>query len=285
MNKKYRAFSMIEISMVLVLLTAIILGIMQTTTLVNDARLARAQTLTKKSPVKDIKGLILWLETSLEESFIIDEGQDSVNISSWFDIKNNDLANNHATQSNSSNQPTYVENAFNDAIAAVRFDGSNDFLLFDGSKIINSSYTIFIVEKRTDSKSNNYFISGTSTISNSNLLLGYSSNTALSYSHYNNTISNTIGGYNGEVARIHSFKFDYNGKEYFENGGLVANASDINNNALSAFDGSTIGRYLNGTSYYKGDIAEIIIFNRALDDAEKTLVEEYLSNKYGINVG
>lgn len=276
---------MVETSMVLILLTAIIIGIMQTTTLLSDSKLSRAKTLTQQSPVKDTKGLILWLETSLEESFLLSEIEDNSGvISVWRDIKNNALKNNDATQSNANNKPTYQINEFNESIPAIRFDGTNDYLNFDGTKLINSPYTIFIVDKRTSSKSNNYFIAGTGTVPNQNLILGYNSNVSIMHSHSSNDLTHTITGYNQDIVRIHTFEFNMSGKRYYLNGGESADKSDSITNPIGAFNSPTIGRYLAAPSYYQGDIAEIIMFNKILKRNERQAIEEYLSKKYDITL-
>lgn len=274
---------MVETSMVLILLTAIIVGIMQTTTLLSDSKLSRAKTLTQQSPVKDTGSLILWLETSLEESFLLSEIDDNSGlISVWRDIKNNALQNNDATQSNANNRPTYQINAFNDSIPAIRFDGSNDYLNFDGTKLINSPYSIFIVDKRTSSKNHNYFIAGSGSAPNQNLVLGYNSNSSIMHSHSSNDLTHAIAGYNQDVVRIHTFEFNMSGKKYYLNGGESADESDNVTNPIGAFNSPTIGRYLAAPSYYQGDIAEIIIFNKILKRNERQAIEEYLSKKYEV---
>jgi len=275
---------MVEISIVLVLLTAIIIGVMQTTTLIGDSRLARAQTLTKQSPVKDLSGLVLWLETSLEESFILNEIENGQAISKWKDIKENTLQDNDATQTNSANQPTYQEKAFNDSIPGIRFDGSNHYLGFDGDAIINSSYTAFVVEKRTSNSTENYFIGGTTAASYQNLVFGYQGNTTILHSNHNTHLTHSMPAYVSDVERIHSFTFDMINREYYLNGGASADASDTVASPITAFEGSSIGRYRSAYKYYQGDIAEIIIFNKMLNDEDRNSVEDYLSKKYDIKL-
>ncbi|MBL6664462.1 MAG: hypothetical protein ISQ34_01305, partial [Rickettsiales bacterium] len=267
-----RAFSMVEISMVLVLLTAIIIGILQTTTLMNDAKLSKAQTLTKRSPVKDMQGLIMWLETSLEESFILKEIENGGHISKWIDIKNNVQKPNHATQTNFNNQPTYQEQAFNDAIPGIRFNGSSDYLTFDGDYIVNSPYSIFVVEKRTSNASENYFIGGTTQSSYQNVIMGYQTNTTFLNSNHNSHLTHSVAAYSEHIERIHSFTFDMTNRKSYLNGGSVE-ASDTVSSPITGFAGASIGRYGSAHKYYQGDLAEIIIFNRALNDKDRNAVE------------
>jgi hypothetical protein len=46
-----------------------------------------------------------------------------------------------------------------------------------------------------------------------------------------------------------------------------------------------IGYNANASSGFRGDIAEIIIYNRALDDDEREAVESYLARKYDLTLG
>jgi Tfp pilus assembly protein PilE len=149
-----KAFSLVELSVILLIISVVLLGVVKGNYLLSKSRLSNAQTLTQNSGILDIPDLVLWLETSLESSFVKSEAQDATNISTWYNNQNISPKNN-ASQSTLANQPKFYENVFNNAIPAVRFDGNNDFLNFDGSKLSNTNYTIFVVEQRRSNKSNN----------------------------------------------------------------------------------------------------------------------------------
>jgi hypothetical protein len=51
---------------------------------------------------------------------------------------------------------------------------------------------------------------------------------------------------------------------------------------LVSYNGAKIALYQ--TYYYKGDIAEIIMFSRALSDKDRQAVESYLSKKWAIKI-
>ena len=73
-------------------------------------------------------------------------------------------------------------------------------------------------------------------------------------------------------------------KGVFLNGGsgtILANAAA--NAPLTATSTGYIGRD-DSTSFYNGEIAEIIIYNRALKVDERNDIQNYLSKKYGIKV-
>jgi len=86
MKNKSRAFSLIELSIVILIIGIIIAGVTQGSRLVREFKLKTAQTLTRSSPVSSIKGLSAWFETSLENSFLESEMDENVAITQWNDI-------------------------------------------------------------------------------------------------------------------------------------------------------------------------------------------------------
>jgi len=280
-QKNKKAFSLIEISVVLLIIAIIVAAIVEATSFIAESKLTKAQILTKNSAVKDIEGLQFWFETSLSESFKVDENGDGSTISIWRNIADKTPLK-HATQNSSTSRPQLVFEAFDNAIPALRFDGVDDYLDFDANKLVNSSYSIFVVEKRSSSKSNNYFIAGSSGSQNNNLMLGYGSNTSITQDHYTNGINFAIDGFTSQIARIHGFVFSStDGKEYYLNDSATPDQSHSNSTAVNSFSGASIGKYLT-SSYYQGDIAEIIIFDRAITSQERGEIQEYLMKKYNI---
>ncbi len=67
--KSHKAFSLIELSIVILVIGILIAGVVQGTSMVKKSQLVIARNLTKNSPVSRIKDLAAWYETSLESSF------------------------------------------------------------------------------------------------------------------------------------------------------------------------------------------------------------------------
>ena len=283
--KKHSAFSLLELSIVLLIIGILVAGVTQGRSLIKQSILVKAQSLTNSSPVKKIDDLVLWYETSSKESFIKTETEiDGSSISTWIDINPRAINRNNANQSNPSSQPKIYFNVFKKAIPALRFDG-NDFMNFDGSQIVGLGYTIFIVEQRMANISENYFIGGGNNSVNGNLHVGYRTNTSITQDQYANGIDyNGIPPYSSPIPRIHTFFLNTSsGKKYWLNGGDTPDASNSGQTTpLNSYDNSTIGRYLN--QFFSGDLAEIIIFKRALQTKERKEVEDYLSKKYDIKL-
>jgi len=275
-NKK--AFSMIELAVVIIIISILLGAVIAYNRMSSDATLTVARSLTKSSPVKDIDNLALWLETTMPQSVLSAEADDQKTVSTWYD-----LGPNH---NKAIGGTTYIADAIN-GLPALRFNGSSDFLAFDGSLLVNSNYTIFIVASRGSNKADNMILGGSSAVANNNLHIGYETKASFVIKHYGESSSSdyinyTIPDYSDPIFQIHSVVFDSNvGKAYYENGANKANATD--KTSLASWTGSAIGRFATD-NYFNGDIAEIIMFNRVLSNDERMDVEQYLSKKWDIKL-
>ncbi|GDX36452.1 hypothetical protein LBMAG18_09630 [Alphaproteobacteria bacterium] len=282
-NKKFshKAYSLIEISIVITIITVLIVGAFNGMEMVRKAKLVNAQNLTEQSIVPKIPNLMTWYETSLARSFLENQRENNAKVSVWNDINPNSEYANNATQSTVANQPTYIANRFNDSIAGIFFDG-NDFLNYNGAKLVNSGYSVFIVERRMAGNDLASMIGGANYSPNSNLILAYRSNTIITQAHYANDIDIAVPGYSSPITRIHSFFYNRSyGKKYWLNGGINPDgASSLQTTGLLSYSNAWIGRYV--SYYFYGDIAEIIFYNRSLKTEERVEVENYLSKKYNV---
>ena len=279
-----KAFSLVELSIVILIIGIIAAGITQGSRLIRQSYLKTAQNLTQSSPVSSIEDLRLWYETSMETSFLSTESEDTRSISVWNDINPQGVTKNNAAGTTTT-RPTYRENTIN-RLPAIRFDGTDDFMTFDGTILANTNYTIFVVEQRRDDGGGNpsYFFAGTNGITNNNLHIGYRDTDTITHAHYLNDLDYNISAYTIPIPRIHTFMFSTSaGKKYWMNGGVNPDASNASQTtALESYVGAALGRY--SPTYYNGDIAEVIIFTRALKIEERQSVENYLSKKYAITL-
>ena len=292
-NKK--AFTIIEISVVILVISVMIVGVMTSKSMITKSRLANAQSLTQQSYVNEISNdLIAWYETSLEGSFNASEiKNDGSYITAWKDSNKTVVTKNNATQTLTANQPTLIQNVFYNSIPGLRFSG-NQYLNFDGTKFAKNSYTIFVVEQRSSNKSENYFIGGSESGSSVNTYLnfgfGYGTDTTISFTHYpgeSPTFTRSIASYKPQTPIMHTFLFnDTIGKRHSINGGSIAINTPAQTTSISSFKLAMIGAYNpSGTlKTYVGDLAEIIMFKRSLKTEEIKAIESYLGSKYGIPV-
>ncbi|MES2962102.1 MAG: LamG-like jellyroll fold domain-containing protein, partial [Pseudomonadota bacterium] len=277
MKSKTSAFTLIELSAVIVIIGILIAGVMTATGLVKKSKIAAAQSLTKSSPIGGIQDNALWLESSAESSFKDTETSTGDAVTTWYDQKN-DV--NKSSVVAVGTGPTY-SNTIN-YIHAVKFSGStaNYLQVSDASFLNNTDYTIVVLEKR-QSASAGYFI-GDSSVSTANqtLLLGYSADAAISHSQgTGNVYASTISTYSSstDTPRVFTFVSDsVNGKKTYINGILAAQSSDTTK--LSNITTLAIGKG------YTGEIGEIAIFTRALKADERKTTEDYLGKKYSTKI-
>ena len=125
-NSKVRAFSLIELSIVILIIGILIAGVTQGSRILSQAKLNNARTLTKSSPVSSIKNLALWVESTSEESFSDDNTEDGQEILTWYDLNPQTSAKNDFTGTTGT-APLYKTNIIN-GLPAAYFAVADEFL-------------------------------------------------------------------------------------------------------------------------------------------------------------
>lgn len=293
LGQRKLGFSLLELSIVM-LITAILVGaISQGSRILARSKLTGAQALTKSAPVPRISNLLVWWETTMEDSFIASEANLGP-IGTWYNLSPSSNRTNNATQAQISapdQRPVLTNNKIN-GLPALVFDGTNSFFVFDGKALANQDYSVAVVEQRLSGKSNNYYLSGNdvTAIPNNNLFLGYRLNNKSAFSQTSNGYDVTVPVFStGVVTRIHVFRFNSSiGKNYYINGvsqtlSVILGGTPSLTTGLVSNTVAQIGRHLAST-YYFGNIGEIIIFNKYINDDERKDVEQYLGKKWGIAI-
>ncbi len=273
--RKKSAFSLIELSVVILVIGIFAAGIFTANGLISKSQISTARSLTSSSPVNGITDLSMWLETSLEKSFIDSESKEGESVSSWKDINNTSITKIDASQSGA-NKPIFAKEINN--IYSLKFNGASSVMNFNASALNGSDYTIFIVEKRSSSKSDNYFIGDSSiTTTNQNLVLGYSLNGQVIHAQGTNSYTATINSLSVPETRVFTFYHSSTlGKKMYINGVLANESSDTT--PLSNISNLSLGKN------YAGNLGEIIIFTKALKNSDRQEVESYLAKKWNIAV-
>ena len=289
-----RGFSLMELSIVLLIISFLVFAVMQGGEVVRRAKVTAAARITKSSVVSKIDNLMLWYETTMPNSIDNKESANNAAVNIWKDISDTKTTTNDANAPTSTQAPLYIASAIN-GLPVLRFDGTDDFMNLNGTFLVNTNYTIFVVEQRRNSKTNNWIMGGTGADAFKNFGLAYITDTSFICKHNeeekatkvaDDNITYTVSAYSAPKPIIHSITFNSNlGRVAYDNG---VQKSSINSAAaktpLSSNLGQTIGSYPVGTSYFNGDIAEIIMFTRTLSTQERKDVEEYLGKKWGIAI-
>lgn len=283
---KHKAFSLIEMSVVVLIISVLTVGVMESRKIVARAKIANARSLTANSPVASLEELMLWYESTSEQSFDKEEALDGKLVSTWYDLNPRiKTVRNNATQTLDLNKPTYKINKIN-GLPAISFNKSGpSYMLFtDESPIVNSEYTIFIVGQRNDNQVND-FIGSNTTILNSNLRVGYRTDTSIQIVQWGNGLEAICSSYTTPSPVIFSANFNFNAKNLYMNGALqtttaIGSVPD-STTPLIEYDGAGLGA---SSNHLKGDIGEVIIFKKYLNTEERKSVENYLGKKWGIEM-
>jgi len=296
-----KAFSLIELSIVLLIIGIIIAGVTQGSRLVLKIKLSSARTQTKSAPVSSISGIVGWWETTLEESFGGEEPDENPTggengVATWHDISPQASSGNNAVSPSANNNPGYTSGSTSiNGLPTLQFDGENHYLNFDGRGIVNVNYSIFVVEQRSSGDGNYQYMVTSSTESdgrNQVLQVGYRYSDVITWGQYGNDYDIEIEPYGIATPRIHSLVFNSTAttpKIYYLNGAAqIASDTDegtVGSEGLASYESASFGFYGAGEdTYYKGNIGEIIIFNRALKTEERQSIEKYLSKKWNIKI-
>ncbi len=281
-NKSKLAFSLIELSVVILIIGVLVIGITKGSRIIRASKLQSAQSLTNSSPVHLMDNMILWLETTLDKSFVASEAVDTPlatngTITTWKDINPYAQSPNNPVQTGAANtRPRYIANGIN-GLPSLNFNGSTNYFTYDGSGLVGSSFTIFVVERhRTNSTT--YFMGGLDQTTNRNLHI--SAGQFDQYSHGNYYDAGTVNF----SQRLHSYVLRVGvSREYYRNGVFQTPTccGNPDYDALLSYNGPQIGRVYT-TAYFNGDLGEIIMFKKALTNAERISVEGYLKTKWGI---
>jgi hypothetical protein len=222
-----------------------------------------------------LSGLNLWL--SADKGVEADSlGQ----VSKWRDMSGN---NKHAIQSIETSRPKLIENALN-GLPVLRFDGTNDFLIGQNLYAQENNISIFVVHRYNGGRSNaaQYIFNQAGNTGNKYSLNALANTDFRTVFDVEPPAGGTVGsiGYGSSFYRLSSVKSSRGNTSLFTNGELNTSANSETYNGIETE--FIIGnRYSSSPSgWLAGDIAEIIIYGRALSDIEHKLVEEYLLSKY-----
>lgn len=284
------AFSLIEISIVILVIGILIAGLMQASKLLTKFRILTAQTLTQSSPVSSIKDLTLWLEPTDSISFTNANGnydvQDGDTISSWNDINLQLPYKKNLIQSNSSLQPIYKLEGINN-LPSLFFDGADDYLENTLSTAIGehyNHYTMFMIWKTNRNSTTQVIFHqrGTSCSGDyagiflnmrNSLVYGWGcgGGDTPTYAYVPNVAYGTIYKVDGDIV---------NNVMLYGDGLSTSTQQNVLNVGADAMTvGSGDGRY-----YFQGLVSEVIVYNRALSLEEINSVREYLMKKYNITI-
>jgi hypothetical protein len=236
-----------------------------------------------------LTGLMLWLAADVG----VTPGPGS-SVAQWADQSG---LNNHATANNTGNQPQRVFNALASK-PVIHFDGGSQyFSLPSGFADFSAGFSAFIVvqpEMNTLVHGARFFdfASGYGSLSNSLLLARFEQADEILYQTYpgaspgaaldvNNIVVNGVWQ-TFEVVHAAGAPQSLASASLYKDGLLVSNGLISVAANVTRFS-NLIGRSnLSQDAYLTGGIAEIVMYARALSDAERLQIETYLNAKWAL---
>ena len=296
LKKHQKAFSLVELSMVILIIGILIAGVSQGIDLYSDFKLASARNLTSGSIVARVPNLSMWWETTMENSFANPKPNDGELINQWNDINSQRAMKiNLFNTSNSDSRPTYKASAINN-LPALKFSNAQELRSADikgDSFFSNNEITVFLVQNSVGSNNGNSTMSWAPT--DNNLDTGQSDSLIFNLHLPHNNIFYfdfggriMVSGANVYSNKNNIFSFKRSGTEMTMrlNGQEIAISKNIGTNLYN----SKIAPFIVGKSrtnnfyIFEGLIGEIIIYGNGLGINEIQRIESYLSKKWGIKI-
>jgi hypothetical protein len=232
-------------------------------------------------------GLILALDA---QSALTQYGNGNA-VSSWLDSSG--LAHHAITSGGGS--PTVVANALNGR-PVVRFDGSDDFLTLPASGFENftGGLSLYVVMRPTVLQSGFKIIALGNGPSQQNIVLGRAGSSAgLQYFTDNSSGTvdwfNTANGLQAASSALISLvqaggAANTSSLAQVARNGLVVGSDQVWVPPVTSRSVSYLGKSYWDEGLLQGDIAEILLYNRALTPSEQNSVKNYIAQKYGLTI-
>ncbi len=294
MSFRRSAFSLIEISIVIIIIGILIAGVTKSGILINRYRLGAANTLTKNSPVASIPDLVSWYETTSDQSLDDTAESDGVAINlssgfSWYDINPQSGIKNNAT---SIAGPTYKSDCINN-LPCLLFDGTTQYIETTQNMGLTKQLTIFAVFYTTMSTGFNTIIvtRGSGWPVATYFTYAFNASRVLYYRQATNGVNASTStllvskNYISTLIDTNATVTNYiNGVVSGTPVNTVSGPKTLNIFTIGAWNSTNPPSASSLSEFFKGGIGELIIFSRALKTEERVVIEKYLSQKWKIAI-
>ncbi len=216
----------------------------------------------------------LWLDAS-DTATITKTGSA---VSQWNDKSGNAF---HATQGTSGNMPKSDISRLN-GLNAISFSVDDFFVLPSGVYSIPAGDSTVFAAFKSSTAAPSYqviFTIGTGTTNNLMLFIGDDA-ASVRYRSNSSLVNTSASGVTQTDANVFAGRRSGTAQDIFVNTSPAVTTANAAN--VAGCDGSRIGRSLADTIPLTGDLGEILLFSRALSDADIKRIITYLRNKWVI---
>jgi len=280
-NLRNKAFSLVELSISLVVIAILMTIVAGGANLIMSAKLSSARSLTARSPVPKISGLVAWYETSRLESFKANEAVDDGQISAWYDVGPGSITKKYNTLTRTASSAVIYQQSGINRLPSISFNGTGRISVSSFYQGKSAQNTIFFV-------SSPYSLSNTpAPIDSGNSFtatpISYLINGIRLYAG-NNADFTTSGCCSTNSSYIIATYFNRTSSKAYIHDAKTMIGGVVGNSGSNLMEGLTIGTDRIGSFQFTGLVSEVIIYNRPLETQERKDVMNYLSQKYGIAV-
>jgi hypothetical protein len=198
------------------------------------------------------------------------------NVETWLDQSG---SSNNLVQNSGSNQPTFESSSLN-GFPGLDFDGSSSFFTRDLSTSFTASAPLrfYAVSRFTASTEQTLISLGDENNTNTLSISKEADNTYYSYSQGSKRAGPALNT-SGQI--ISSF---YDNSGVYHRLFLNGTEQSADNLSSPVFTNGVLntGRSREGDLYYEGELSELIIYRKKLNEAQRIIVNNYLSSKYNL---
>lgn len=310
--KKNKAFSLVELSVVILIIGILVAGISQSGRLIRQIKISTARSVTSSSDVGSIRDVTAWFEASTEGVFTnindVTDVEDDNEIKTWRDINPQKSIGDKSilSQATATQYPKYKSSGIN-GVPSLVFDGDDFMKAIDPSNLpiipADKSFSMFAVFRTklsfNQKKSILAYVGGNTVVDGAYASIGFlgtSGNNAKPGFIVNTGTSNAnwvrdVGIIDetdyalGAVVDFNPASTTYDSVKVFLN-----SSTPILTNALLS-GGTPAAPVLDSKQFvvggltdlfFNGLISEVIIFDRTLKKEEYENTMKYLKKKYNI---
>ncbi len=232
------------------------------------------------------ENLVLWLDAG---KFVTADKDGKV--SKWGDLSARRIGG--LIQNSSDNAPEYVKNAIN-GLPALKFDGENDFMYNFSTRWMGEEFSMFIVKKPENAEKQSFGALG----GISEFLVEMNSDTSVTLgSNYPNRVTSATGAVTFSKAQLLIFQrypvfanilptqkvweSELPGVMKLWNGNnLIGEFDSSAKKSIIEWGGMMLGNSEGNT--LNGTVAEILVYDRVLNENEQQYITDYLTEKYSL---
>lgn len=250
-------------------------------TLTDDTTTVNGVTVTWSADTLSGTTLLVWLKADA----LLTSLANNASVATWSDVSSH---SNHALAVSTSQRPTYKTSQGPNSRPTVVFDGVNDEMTITNTADLSSfgALSIFVVAKHTA----NGWTSLVSKASDGTWTDGWGfgeySGSGTTFGLFINNVSNKAAGtWSGGAYKYLTAVYDLSNIRFYVNGslgGTYVYSSSINNSMADIHLGNYLGNSGCSTGCLTGEMAEVLIYNTGVTTPQRSTIETYLANKYGL---